>query len=140
MNLGVGQLRGHHPPQREQGFLETDQKQRQPQQDVDKPHKHPPRMRQGTADHQELEDHYHHHDGQQVAQRVEKSLQQVVPPRHWITMPYIMTKIMGVSEANAIRPKPSTMGLRPEIEDASPTPRAATSGTVMVEVVTPPES
>ena len=51
-----------------------------------------------------------------------------------------MTKIMGVSEAKAIRPKPSVMGLRPLILSASPTPSAVTSGTVTVEVVTPPES
>ena len=46
----------------------------------------------------------------------------------------------GVSEAKAIRPKPSIIGLRPRIEDASPTPSAVTSGTVIVDVVTPPES
>ena len=51
-----------------------------------------------------------------------------------------MTKIMGVSEANAIRPKPSISGSRPRILLARPMPRAATSGTVTVEVVTPPES
>ena len=51
-----------------------------------------------------------------------------------------MTNIMGVSEAKAIRPKPSTIGLRPLIELANPTPSAVTRGTVMVEVVTPPES
>ena len=47
---------------------------------------------------------------------------------------------MGVRLANAISPKPSTIGLRPRIEVASPTPNAVTSGTVIVLVVTPPES
>ena len=47
---------------------------------------------------------------------------------------------MGVRLANAMSPKPSIMGLRPLIDVASPTPRAVTSGTVMVLVVTPPES
>ena len=47
---------------------------------------------------------------------------------------------MGNNEAKAIKPKPSTIGLRPLIDDASPIPSAVTSGTVIVEVVTPPES
>ncbi len=51
-----------------------------------------------------------------------------------------MTKNMGVKLAKAISPKPSTMGLLPLIQEASPTPRDATRGTVIVEVVTPPES
>jgi hypothetical protein len=51
-----------------------------------------------------------------------------------------MTKIIGVSDAKAISPKPSTIGLRPSMLEASPTPSAVTSGTVMVDVVTPPES
>jgi hypothetical protein len=51
-----------------------------------------------------------------------------------------MTKIMGVREAKAISPKPSSMGLLPLMADASPTPSAVTSGTVIVDVVTPPES
>jgi len=55
-------------------------------------------------------------------------------------MPKSMTKIIGVNDARAIMPKPSTSGLRPRIEVARPTPRAVTSGTVTVDVVTPPES
>ena len=51
-----------------------------------------------------------------------------------------MTKNIGVRLAKAISPKPSTMGLLPLIQVASPTPRAATKGTVIVDVVTPPES
>ena len=51
-----------------------------------------------------------------------------------------MTKIMGVRDASAMRPKPSVTGSLPRIVRASPTPRAVTSGTVTVEVVTPPES
>ncbi len=51
-----------------------------------------------------------------------------------------MTRIIGVSDAKAISPKPSSRGLRPWIDDARPMPSAVTSGTVMVEVVTPPES
>lgn len=51
-----------------------------------------------------------------------------------------MTNIIGVSEAKAIKPKPSIIGLRPLILEAKPTPSAVTRGTVMVEVVTPPES
>ena len=49
-------------------------------------------------------------------------------------------EIIGVREARAISPKPSIIGLRPRMEEARPTPNAVTSGTVMVEVVTPPES
>ena len=48
-------------------------------------------------------------------------------------MPYPMTKIIGVSDASAIMPKPSIRGSRPRIEVASPTPRAVTSGTVTVD-------
>ena len=51
-----------------------------------------------------------------------------------------MTKIIGVNDANAIKPKPSTMGLRPLILEANPTPKAVTSGTVIVEVVTPEQN
>ena len=39
-----------------------------------------------------------------------------------------------------MRPKPSITGFRPLIFEASPIPRAATRGTVTVEVVTPPKS
>ncbi len=56
------------------------------------------------------------------------------------TIPKSMTKIIGVNDASAIIPKPSMSGSRPRIEVASPTPSAVTSGTVTVEVVTPPES
>ena len=42
--------------------------------------------------------------------------------------------------AKAMSPKPSNSGLRPGTELASPSPKAATKGTVTVEVVTPPES
>jgi hypothetical protein len=55
-------------------------------------------------------------------------------------MPYIITKIIGVNEAKAIKPKPSIIGFRPLIAEANPTPSAVTNGTVMVDVVTPPES
>ena len=48
--------------------------------------------------------------------------------------------MIGNSEAKAMRPKPSSAGFRPGIVAASPRPRAVTSGTVTVEVVTPPES
>ncbi len=47
---------------------------------------------------------------------------------------------MGVRLAKAINPNPSTIGLLPLIQEASPTPSAATKGTVIVDVVTPPES
>jgi hypothetical protein len=46
-----------------------------------------------------------------------------------------MTNIIGNKEANAIIPKPSTIGLRPRIEEARPTPRAVTSGTVSARLV-----
>ena len=42
-----------------------------------------------------------------------------------------MTKIIGVRDAKAINPKPSSIGLRPLIDEASPTPSAVTSGTVI---------
>jgi len=51
-----------------------------------------------------------------------------------------MTVIIGNKEAKAMSPKPSISGSRPGILVASPSPSAATSGTVTVEVVTPPLS
>jgi hypothetical protein len=54
--------------------------------------------------------------------------------------PKSITKIMGVRDAKAMRPKPSVKGSRPRMVRASPTPKAVTSGTVTVEVVTPPKS
>ena len=51
-----------------------------------------------------------------------------------------MTVFMGKRLASAISLKPSSSGLRPGTFEASPSPSAATSGTVMVEVVTPPLS
>ena len=42
--------------------------------------------------------------------------------------------------AKAIKPKPSSAGLRSGIASESPRPRAVTNGTVTVDVVTPPES
>jgi len=47
---------------------------------------------------------------------------------------------MGLRLAKAISPKPSSIGFRPLMEVANPTPKAVTSGTVIVEVVIPPES
>ncbi len=47
---------------------------------------------------------------------------------------------MGNRLANAINPKPSISGSRPGMADARPNPRAVNTGTVTVEVVTPPES
>jgi len=55
-------------------------------------------------------------------------------------MPKTRTKIIGVRLAKAISPKPSIIGLRPRIADERPMPSAATSGTVTVDVVTPPAS
>ena len=48
--------------------------------------------------------------------------------------------MMGNRLAKAIRPKPSISGFLPGTVSDSPRPSAATSGTVTVEVVTPPES
>ena len=52
-------------------------------------------------------------------------------------MEYPNTVIIGNTLAKAISPKPSMSGLRPGMLAASPNPRAATTGTVTVEVVTP---
>ena len=49
-----------------------------------------------------------------------------------------MTAMMGKRLAKAMSPKPSSNGLRPGTLEASPSPSAATSGTVIVDVVTPP--
>ena len=57
-----------------------------------------------------------------------------------MTVPYTNTNSIGVSDAKAISPKPSSIGFRFLSELASPTPSAVTSGTVTVDVVTPPES
>ena len=48
--------------------------------------------------------------------------------------------MIGLRLARAIKPKPSSIGFLPRIEVANPTPKAVTKGTVMVEVVIPPES
>ncbi len=48
--------------------------------------------------------------------------------------------MIGNKLAKAIRPNPSRAGLRSGIADESPSPKAATNGTVTVDVVTPPES
>ena len=45
--------------------------------------------------------------------------------------------MIGIRLAKAISPKPSIIGLRPLMAWARPTPSAVTSGTVIVEVVTP---
>ena len=55
-------------------------------------------------------------------------------------MAYPSTDMMGKALAKAIRPNPSISGLRPETEAASPRPSAARTGTVTVDVVTPPLS
>jgi hypothetical protein len=49
-------------------------------------------------------------------------------------IPHLKQVIIGII------PKPSVIGFLPRIELAKPTPNAVTSGTVMVLVVTPPES
>lgn len=51
-----------------------------------------------------------------------------------------MTKIIGKSEAKAMSPNPSVKGFLPSKTLERPTPKAATKGTVMVDVVTPPAS
>ena len=48
--------------------------------------------------------------------------------------------MIGKRLAKAINPKPSTSGLRPGIAAAKLIPSAETTGTVTVDVVTPPES
>ncbi|EXI65147.1 MAG: hypothetical protein AW08_03419 [Candidatus Accumulibacter adjunctus] len=48
--------------------------------------------------------------------------------------------IIGASAPKAIRPKPSSIGLRPRMLVARPTPSAVSSGAVTVEATTPPES
>ncbi len=46
---------------------------------------------------------------------------------------------MGVRLAKAINQKQSTIGLLPLIQEASPVRCAVTKGTVIVDVVSPPE-
>ncbi len=46
--------------------------------------------------------------------------------------------IIGASAPKAIRPKPSSSGLRPRMLVARPTPRAVSSGAVTVDATTPP--
>jgi hypothetical protein len=58
----------------------------------------------------------------------------------WEIWAYPITEIIGKRLAKAINPKPSRAGSRPGTVSDSPRPRAATSGTVTVDVVTPPES
>ncbi len=63
-----------------------------------------------------------------------------VEPKLYTIIPKTWTNIIGVSEAKAIKPKPSIAGFLPLIDELKPIPRAATRGTVTVEVVTPPLS
>ena len=48
--------------------------------------------------------------------------------------------MIGNKLAKAIRPKPSISGFLPGTVSERPSPKAATKGTVTVDVVTPPES
>ena len=55
-----------------------------------------------------------------------------------VTVPLITA--LGLGLAKATSPNPSSSGLRPGTASASPRPSAVMSGTVTVDVVTPPES
>ena len=53
---------------------------------------------------------------------------------------YAITLMIGKRDANAIKPKPSSNGDLLGTFVAIPMPKAVNSGTVTVDVVTPPES
>ena len=57
-----------------------------------------------------------------------------------VIIPYVSTLIIGNNEANAINQNQSFKGSLPGIFVANQIHRAATKGTVTVDVVTPPLS
>ena len=104
-------------------------------------HSYSAQVRWLTAQEDELKHEEDGHNGRDIQDCGEQGINQGVGiADHWVTIPYARTQIIGVRLAKAIRPKPSIMGLRPRMDVASPTPSAVTSGTVIVLVVTPPES
>ena len=138
--FGGGELLGHELAQGEQGLLQSLEEKGQPQEDEDKTDEHLLQVGHVAAQYQDLEAKQDGGNGQHVPNGGDQDVEEVHQAGHKSRVPYIMTKIMGVSEAKAMRPKPSVRGLRPWMLVARPTPSAVTRGTVMVEVVTPPES
>ncbi len=143
----IGQLRRHALAQREKSVLESEKEEPEPQNHIDRADQYLAQIRDLLAQHAKLEAQQNRRDRRHVAKGADQRPNQIrgeaqspVHAQTSTTMPKTRTKTMGIKLANAISPNPSTIGLRPLITPASPTPSAVTSGTVMVEVVTPPLS
>ena len=124
-------------------MLEAEKEERQPDHHVDRADEHPAQIGDGPAQDAHLKPGQHGRDRRHVDQRGADGLQHVegeVDHHAAVTTPKIRTKMIGIRLAKAISPKPSIIGLRPLMAWARPTPSAVTSGTVIVEVVTPPLS
>ena len=134
------ELTGHHTAYGKQRLLKSDQKQGQAYHHIGKTQQHLVRIGDRTLEDKKLEYSEHHRDGKDITQRTQQNRKHLIRVWHQTTIPYINTKLIGSKDAKAISPNPSSRGLLPFSDEARPTPRAVTSGTVMVEVVTPPES
>ncbi len=95
-------------------------------------------MRQRFSQYRELKTEDDDSDRKHIQNRRHEGIEKINAADHATTMPKTMTNIIGNNEAKAIKPNPSNIGLRPLIDEANPTPKAVTNGTVMVDVVTPP--
>ncbi len=136
----VGELRRHQAAKGKQRELQPHQEQRQAHQHVNEADQYPPQVRDRSFEHQKLKADDYRGDGNDVADGRQNRSRNLCHQIAHVSIPYASTKMIGVKDAKAMSPNPSVIGLRPRIEDASPTPRAVTMGTVIVEVVTPPES
>ena len=136
-----GKLPRHGFADWKQRLLEADQKQGQPDQHVAEPGNDLAGVGQPAAQYRKLEEHQNTDNGSDIQRRGEHGSHQGLEKLHHQTaIPYKSTKIIGLRLAKAMSPKPSIIGLRPLMDLASPTPSAVTRGTVIVLVVTPPES
>src|SRR5690606_4161333 len=104
---------------------------------------HARRVRKLLLQHDAIEEKHEERHRQHVDRRAEHGVGEFGEQGrqiHASAAPNASTRMMGTSMTIAIIPKPSVKGLRPEREDARPMPSAVTSGTVLTDVVTPPES
>ena len=125
----------------EKGLFQADEEQCKPEQHEDRTDNDAAQVGQAAPEHRHLKENEDGDDRGNVQEGCQDSRDDGVQELdHQTTIPYPMTQIIGVRLAKAISPNPSTIGLRPRMEVANPTPKAVTRGTVMVLVVTPPES
>jgi hypothetical protein len=136
----VSQLFSHQTPQWKQRLFQAEQKQGNANQNIEQASQYFLQIRYRFPDDQKLKAENNGRYRQHIQHGLQEKVLYFGDQFHQINIPYTSTKIIGNSEANAIKPKPSIIGLRPLMDDASPMPSAVTSGTVMVDDVTPPES